>query len=79
MNNLLSSENFELGIKFVLLPKNYDPDLLLDSNLKEQLNKLLDNPLNIEQLIEKYLEKYNYSQNIDEKFKGSKILKNLFY
>ena len=77
MNNLLSSENFELGIKFVLLPKNYDPDLLLDSNLEEQLNKLLDNPLNIEQLIEKYLEKYNYSQNIDEKFKGSKILKNL--
>ena len=40
MNNLLSSENFELGIKFVLLPKNYDPDLLLDSNLKEQLNKI---------------------------------------
>ena len=77
MNNLLSSENFELGIKFVLLPKDYDPDLLLDSNLKEQLNKLLDHPLNIEELIEKYLEKYNNSKNIDEKFKGSKILKSL--
>jgi DNA primase len=77
MNNLLASENFELGIKFVLLPKDYDPDLLLDSNLKDQLNKLIEHPLNIEQLIEKYLEKYNNSKNIDEKFKGSKILKSL--
>ena len=77
MNNLLSSENFELGIKFVLLPKNYDPDQLLDSNLHGQLSKLVESPLNIEQLIEKYLEKYNLSQDIDEQFKGSKILKNL--
>ena len=77
MNNLLSSENFELGVKFVLLPRNYDPDQLLDSNLQDQLNKLIDSPLNIEQLIEKYLEKYNSSNNVDERFKASKILKNL--
>ena len=77
MNNLLSSENFELGVKFVLLPKNYDPDQLLDSNLKNKLLTLIDNPLNIEQLIERYLEKYNSSTDINEQFKGSKILKSL--
>jgi len=75
MNNLLASENFELGIKFVLLPKNYDPDQLLDSDLQDQFDKLINSPLNIEQLIEKYLEKYNTSKNVDERFKGSKILK----
>ncbi len=37
MNNLLASENFELGIKFVLLPKDYDPDLLLDFEFKRSI------------------------------------------
>ena len=77
MNNLLSSENFELGIKFVLLPKNCDPDQLLDSNSYDHLNKLIDSPLSLEQLIEKYLEKYTSSSNVDDRFKGSKILKDL--
>ena len=77
MNNLLASEKFELGIKFVLLPKNYDPDQLISSNLNDKLTNLIDSPLNIEQLIEKYLEKYYSSQDINEQFKGSKILKDL--
>jgi DNA primase len=77
MNNLLASENYELGIKFVLLPKNYDPDQLVDSNLHDKLSNLIDNPLNIEQLMEKYLDRYNSSQDINDQFKGSKILKSL--
>ena len=77
MNNLLSSENFELGVKFVLLPKNSDPDQLIDDHLHDKLSKLLESPLSIEQLIEKYIEKYKISENIDEQFKGSKILKSL--
>ena len=56
MNNLLSSKDFELGVKFVLLPKNYDPDLMLESQMKDQLIKLINQPLNIEQFIDKYLE-----------------------
>jgi len=54
MNNLLSSKDFELGVKFVLLPKNYDPDLMLESEMKDQLVKLINQPLNIENFIEKY-------------------------
>ena len=77
MNNLLSDENFELGIKFVLLPKNYDPDQLIESNMIEALNKLFDQPLKIEELIEKYLEKYSKSNDVDNQFKGSKVLKSL--
>ena len=77
MNNLLSSESFELGIKFVLLPKNFDPDQLIDSNLQDKLLNLIDNPLNIEQLIERYLDRYYSSQDINDQFKGSKILKSL--
>ena len=57
MNNLLSSKDFELGVKFVLLPKNYDPDLMLESQMKDQLIKLINQPLNIEQFIDKYLDK----------------------
>lgn len=77
MNNLLSSKDFELGVKFVLLPKNYDPDLMLETDLKDQLTKLINQPLNIEQFIDKYLEKYFFSNDIDEQFKGSKVLKSI--
>jgi DNA primase len=77
MNNLLSSKDFELGVKFVLLPKNYDPDLMLETDLKDQLTKLINQPLNIEQFIDKYLEKYFSSNDIDEQFKGSKVLKSI--
>ena len=77
MNNLLSDENFELGIKFVLLPKNYDPDQLIESNMSGTLNKLFDQPLKIEELIEKYLEKFSKSNDVDSQFKGSKVLKSL--
>ena len=77
MNNLLSSKDFELGVKFVLLPKNYDPDLMLETDLKDQLTKLINKPLNIEQFIDKYLEKYFFSNDIDEQFKGSKVLKSI--
>ena len=77
MNNLLSSKDFELGVKFVLLPKNYDPDLMLESQMKDQLLKLINQPLNIEQFIEKYLEKYFSSNDIDKQFKGTKVLKSI--
>ena len=77
MNNLLGDKNFELGIKFVLLPKNFDPDLLIESNMSEKLNKLLEQPLSIEDLIEKYLEKFTKSSDVDSQFKGSKVLKSL--
>ncbi len=77
MNNLLGDENFELGIKFVLLPKNFDPDQLIESNMSETLSRLIDQPLSIEELIEKYLEKFNKSTDIDSQFKGSKVLKSL--
>ena len=77
MNNLLSSKDFELGVKFVLLPKNYDPDLMLESQMKDQLIKLINQPLNIEQFIDKYLDKYFSSNDIDEQFKGSKALKGI--
>ncbi len=77
MNNLLADKNFELGIKFVLLPKNFDPDQLIESNMSDKLNKLIDNPLSIEELIEKYLEKFSKSNDIDNQFKGSKVLKSL--
>ena len=77
MNNLLGDKNFELGIKFVLLPKNLDPDQLIESNMFDKLNKLIDQPLQIEELIEKYLEKYYKSNDVDSQFKGSKVLKSL--
>ena len=77
MNNLLSSKDFELGVKFVLLPKDYDPDLMLESQMKDQLLKLINQPLNIEQFIDKYLDKYFSSNDIDEQFKGSKALKSI--
>ena len=77
MNNLLSDKDFELGIKFVLLPKNFDPDQLIESNMSDKLNKLLDQPLSIEELIEKYLEKFSKSNDVDSQFKGSKVLKSL--
>ena len=77
MNNLLADKNFELGIKFVLLPKNFDPDQLIESNMSDKLNKLLDQPLSIEELIEKYLEKFRKSNDVDSQFKGSKVLKSL--
>ncbi len=77
MNNLLGDKNFELGIKFVLLPKNFDPDQLIENNMKEKLVKLLDQPLSIEELIEKYLEKFTKSNDVDSQFKGSKVLKSL--
>ena len=44
MNNLLGDKNFELGIKFVLLPKNFDPDQLIESDMSDKLNKLIDQP-----------------------------------
>ena len=74
MNNLLSKDNFELGIKFVLMPKNFDPDQMLEVGEKEQFLKLVNKPLSIEKLIEKYLEKYSSSDDIDTKFQGTKIL-----
>ena len=77
MNNLLADKNFELGIKFVLLPKNFDPDQLIESNMSDKLNKLIDQPLSIEELIEKYLEKFHKSNDVDSQFKGSKVLKSL--
>ena len=77
MNNLLADKNFELGIKFVLLPKNFDPDQLIESNMSDKLNKLIDQPLSIEELIEKYLEKFRKSNDVDSQFKGSKVLKSL--
>ena len=77
MNNLLGDKNFELGIKFVLLPKNFDPDQLIESNMSDILSKLIEQPLSIEELIEKYLEKFNKSTDIDSQFKGSKVLKSL--
>ncbi len=77
MNNLLGDKNFELGIKFVLLPKNFDPDQLIESDLSDTLNRLIDQPLSIEELIEKYLEKFNKSKDVDSQFKGSKVLKSL--
>ncbi len=77
MNNLLSDKNFELGIKFVLLPKNFDPDQLIESNMSDKLNKLLDQPLSIEELIEKYIENFLKSDNVDNQFKASKVLKSL--
>ena len=77
MNNLLSDNNFELGIKFVLLPKNFDPDQLIESNMFDKLNKLLDQPLQIEELIERYLDKFSKSNDVDSQFKGSKVLKSL--
>mgnify|MGYP006216996063 CR=1 FL=1 len=77
MNNLLSDKDFELGIKFVLLPKNFDPDQLIESNMSDKLNKLLHQPLSIEELIEKYLEKFSKSDDVDSQFKGSKVLKSL--
>ena len=77
MNNLLADKNFELGVKFVLLPKNFDPDQLIESNMSDKLNKLIDQPLSIEELIEKYLEKFRKSNDVDSQFKGSKVLKSL--
>ncbi len=77
MNNLLSDKNFELGIKFVLLPKNFDPDQMIEANMSETLKKLIQQPLSIEELIEKYLEKFNRNSDIDSQFKGSKVLKSL--
>ena len=77
MNNLLSDKNFELGVKFVLLPKNFDPDQLIESNMFDKLNKLIDQPLQIEELIEKYIEKFSKSSDVDSQFKGSKVLKSL--
>ncbi len=77
MNNLLGDKDFELGIKFVLLPKNFDPDQLIESNMSDKLNQLIDQPLSIEHLIEKYLEKFSKSNDVDSQFKGSKVLKSL--
>ena len=77
MNNLLADKNFELGIKFVLLPKNFDPDQLIESNMSDKLEKLIEQPLLIEELIEKYLEKFYKSNDVDSQFKGSKVLKSL--
>ncbi len=77
MNNLLADKNFELGIKFVLLPKNFDPDQLIESNMSDKLDKLIAQPLSIEELIEKYLEKFHRSNDVDSQFKGSKVLKSL--
>ncbi len=77
MNNLLGDKNFELGIKFVLLPKNFDPDQLIESDMSDKLNKLIDQPLSIEELMEKYLEKFSKSKDVDSQFKGSKVLKSL--
>ena len=77
MNNLLGDKNFELGIKFVLLPKNFDPDQLIESNMSDTLSKLIERPLSIEELIEKYLEKFYKSTDLDSQFKGSKVLKSL--
>ncbi len=77
MNNLLADNNFELGIKFVLLPKNFDPDQLIESNMSDKLYKLIDQPLSIEELIEKYIDKFRKSNDVDNQFKGSKVLKSL--
>ncbi len=77
MNNLLGDNEFELGIKFVLLPKNFDPDQLIENKMSDKLNKLIDQPLSIEELIEKYIEKFTKSEDIDSQFKGSKVLKSL--
>ena len=45
--------------------------------MSETLSRLIDQPLSIEELIEKYLEKFNKSTDIDSQFKGSKVLKSL--
>ena len=37
----------------------------------------IDQPLSIEELIEKYLEKFRKSNDVDSQFKGSKVLKSL--
>jgi hypothetical protein len=50
---------------------------MLESEMKDQLVKLINQPLNIENFIDKYLEKYFSSNDIDEQFKGSKALKGI--
>ena len=44
LDNLIKDVNFELGVKFVLLPKDNDPDQLIDENKISLLKDLLDNP-----------------------------------
>ncbi|MDC0861983.1 DNA primase [Alphaproteobacteria bacterium] len=77
LDNLLKDQNFELGVKFVLLPKDKDPDQLLDDNKINYLKELLDNPLSIESFIEKYLEKFSLSENIETQYKGKKYITQL--
>jgi len=77
LDNLLKDRNFELGIKFVLLPKDTDPDQLLDDSKINLLKELLGNPLSIESFIEKYLEKFSLSENIETQYKGKKYLTQL--
>ena len=48
-----------------------------ESGLSFEDPKNSNHPLNIEQLIERYLDRYNSSQDINDQFKGSKILKSL--
>ncbi|MAV83006.1 MAG: DNA primase [Pelagibacteraceae bacterium] len=75
LDNLMKSPNFELGVKFVLLPKNEDPDQLIDSNKTNFLKDILSSPLSIEKFIEKYLEQYSKNTNVETQYKGKKFLK----
>jgi DNA primase len=77
LDNLIKDNNFELGVKFVLLPKDTDPDQLIDNNEINYLKDTLKNPLTIEKFIEKYLEKFSLSENLETQYKGKKFLKQL--
>jgi len=44
LDNLIKDNNFELGVKFVLLPKDADPDQLIDNNEINYLKDTLKNP-----------------------------------
>ena len=77
LDNLIKDKNFELGVKFVLLPKDTDPDQLIDDNEVQYLKDILNAPLSIEKFIDKYLEKFSFSQNLETQYKGKKFLNQL--
>ncbi len=77
LDNLIKDENFDLGVKFVLLPVNQDPDQLIDENKISLLKDLINSPLSLERFIEKYLEKFSKSSNIEIQYKGKKFIKKL--
>ncbi len=77
LDNLIKDNNFDLGVKFVLLPKDADPDQLIDNNEVKYFKDILDNPLSIEKFIEKYLEKFSLNTNLEMQYKGKKFLNQL--